>query len=82
MIENKMLKEIIMDINWIDNFSIEVYIDGDEVIIAANSEGLESLSNILKDLSRKQIPTGNHIHLDQYNSLEEGSIELIIVKKE
>ena len=71
-----------MDINWVDNFSIEVSIDEGEVIIAANSEGLESLANILKDLSRKQIPAGNHIHLDQYNSLEEGSIELIIVKKE
>lgn len=71
-----------MDINWVDNFSIEVSIDESEVIIAANSEGLESLANILKKLSKKQISAGNHIHLDQYNSLEEGSIELIIVKKE
>lgn len=71
-----------MDINWIDNSSIEVCIDEGEVIISANSEGLESLSNIFKALSRKQISTGNHIHLDQYNSLEEGSTELIIVKKE
>ena len=70
-----------MDINWIDNFSIEVYIDEGEVIISANSEGLESLANIFKELSRKQISAGNHIHLDQYNSLEEGSTELIIVKK-
>lgn len=71
-----------MDINWIDNFSIEVYIDEGEVIISADSEGLESLADIFKELSRKQISTGTHIHLDQYNSLEEGSAELIIVKKE
>ena len=39
-----------MDINWIDNFSIEVYIDEGDVIISANSEGLESLANIFKEL--------------------------------
>ena len=52
-----------------------------DVIISTNSEGLESLANIFKELSRKQISAGNHIHLDQYNSLEEGSTEIIIVKK-
>lgn len=39
-----------MDINWIDNFSIEVYIDEGEVIISADSEGL---ADIFKELSRK-----------------------------
>lgn len=58
---------------------IEVYIDEGEVIISADSEGL---ADIFKELSRKQISTETHIHLDQYNSLEEGSAELIIVKKE
>ena len=58
---------------------IDVYIDEGEVIISADSGGL---ADIFKELSRKQISTETHIHLDQYNSLEEGSAELIIVKKE
>ena len=57
---------------------IEVYIDEGEVRISADSEGL---ADIFKELSRKQISTETHIHLDQYNSLEEGSTEIIIVKK-
>lgn len=44
--------------------------------IAANREGMLSLANILIDLADSQ--PGDHIHLDEYNSLEEGSAELII----
>lgn len=53
-----------------------------EVLISANNEGLLSLANHLLTLAQKEVPIGSHIHLDEYNSLEEGSIDLIIEKKE
>ena len=51
------------------------------VIVNANKEGLLSLANILTALSR-ETASGAHVHLDQYNSLEDGSTELIIVKND
>ena len=40
--------------------------------------GLKSLSKILSDLAEGEV--GNHIHLDKFNSLENGSEELIVEK--
>lgn len=66
-----------MDIRWEDDFAIAAVIgDGNEVTISANREGLVSLANILLDLA-VAIP-GEHVHLDELNSLEEGSCELVI----
>ena len=69
-----------MDIKWMKNYVIKVDIVQDEVIISANSEGLESMANIFKELADSQNAIGAHIHLDQYNSLEDGSKDVIIVK--
>lgn len=70
-----------MDINWISGFTIAVEQQGDAVVINANKEGLLSLANILTALS-SETAIGAHVHLDQYNSLEDGSTELIIVKND
>ena len=43
---------------------------------SANREGLISLANILVDLAKEG--PGAHVHLDENNSLEDGSAELII----
>lgn len=67
---------------WENNFIIEVSVEKKEVLISANNEGLLSLANHLLTLAQKEVPIGSHIHLDEYNSLEEGSIDLIIEKKE
>ena len=64
-----------MKIEWTDGFEIRVRTDGNEVLISANREGLLSLAGQLA----KEAP-GSHIHYDAYNSLEEGSAELIIEK--
>ncbi len=61
---------------WIDGFSTAVRIDDGVPIISANREGLLSLANHLTDLADEA--PGNHIHLDAFNSLEEGSVELIV----
>ncbi len=68
-----------MELNWIDGFEIKVRIDNGTAVISANREGLLSLANHLKSLAEE--PPGSHIHLDAYNSLEEGSFELILEKK-
>jgi hypothetical protein len=66
----------IMEIRWEDGYEISVRIDGEMVIVSANREGLQSLAMQLADLAEEQ--PGAHIHLDRYNSLEDGSAELII----
>ena len=68
-----------MEFKWIDGFEIKVDIQGErEVCITANQEGLLSLASHLITLAQKQ--PGDHFHLDQYNSLEEGSAQLVIAK--
>ncbi len=69
-----------MDIAWVDGFEIRVKVDHGAVVIAANKEGMLSLANQLTALA-EAVP-GQHIHYDAYNSLEEGSTEMIIARTE
>ena len=69
-----------MKLEWIDGFMISVNADNKEVTISANKEGLLSLSRQLQTLA-EGIP-GDHIHYDEYNSLEEGSSDMVIEKAE
>ena len=64
-----------MELNWVDGFEINVRIENGAAVISANREGLLSLANHLRGLAKE--PPGAHIHLDAYNSLEDGSSELI-----
>ena len=65
---------------WEDEFEIEVKIIIDKVVIIANKDGLISLARHLINLSQDHFPAGSDFHLDAYNSLEDGSNELIIQK--
>ena len=67
-----------MRIDWMDGFMISVKISGSETVVSANREGLLSLACQLKALA-EGVP-GDHIHYDEYNSLEEGSSEMVIEK--
>ena len=69
-----------MRIEWEPNFSIRVGVQGGEATLSANRDGLLSLSRLFADLA--EAPPGSHIHLDAYNSLEEGSAELIVERLE
>ena len=69
-----------MDMNWVDGFTIKVRVENGNVVISANKEGLLSLANQLKTLADEV--AGCHCHYDEYNSLEDGSCELIIEKIE
>jgi hypothetical protein len=66
-----------MEIEWVDGSAIRTEVSADgETVITANREGLLSLASQLKALAEAE--PGSHIHYDEYNSLEEGSNELII----
>ena len=67
-----------MELNWVDGSVINVEVQGREVVLSANKEGLLSLANHLVALS--ECESGSHVHLDKYNSLEGDSIDLIIEK--
>ena len=68
-----------MEIRWTDGSEIRVKTENDVTIISANREGLLSLARQLNDLADEE--KGSHIHYDEYNSLENGSAELIIEKE-
>ena len=65
-----------MDVEWKDGFEIKVKIENGMTIISANREGLLSLAAQLSALANAE--NEDHIHYDEYNSLENGSTELII----
>ena len=69
-----------MHIEWVDGFEIRVTADKREAVISANRAGLLSLARQLEALA--DAAPGDHIHYDAYNSLEEGSAELIIERAE
>ncbi|MBR4428257.1 MAG: hypothetical protein IKS78_02780 [Clostridia bacterium] len=69
-----------MKFYWVDGSTVSVRAENGEVVISANREGLLSLANHFLTLSESS--AGDHFHLDEYNSLEDGSLELIVEKTE
>ena len=69
-----------MDLVWEEGFQIDVRVGNGTALIRANREGLLSLANHLKALAGE--PAGSHIHLDPWNALEDGSVELILERIE
>lgn len=71
-----------LELNWLNGFNINIRLESNEVMIFANREGLISLANHMLTLAQNEVPIGMHIHLDEYNSLEDGSYDLVIEKIE
>lgn len=67
--------------SWEDNFKISAENHEGQFFIKANRAGLISLAKQLLTLSEENVPAGTHFHLDVFNSLEEGSVELIIERE-
>lgn len=65
-------------LEWEDNFEISSNVENNT--ITANQAGLTSLARHLLTLAQVEVPTGSHIHLDDINSLETDSAELIFEK--
>ena len=64
------------ELNWEDDFRISVRVSDGTALVSANPNGLLSLANHLRALAKAS--PGSHLHLDQFNSLEDGSDELIL----
>ena len=65
-----------MIVEWVDGFEIKAVAEKGKIVISANREGLLSLAKQLTALAEGV--QGDHIHYDEYNSLEESSAEMII----
>ncbi len=65
---------------WEFGFEIEIKSIEGAINLIANKEGLISLAKQLLTLAEDEVPRGYHLHFDENNSLEEGSLELIIKK--
>ena len=65
-----------MKIAWEEGFEIIVRLEGGAAVISANRAGLRSLANHLIALAEEA--PGSHLHLDEYNALEEHSAELVL----
>lgn len=64
-------------LQWEKGFAISVNAIENEVTIRANKSGLISLARHLLTLAQDSAPKHSHIHLDEYNSLDNGSAEFI-----
>jgi hypothetical protein len=69
-------------LSWTPGFNIEVGFHSGEVLILANSAGLTSLAQHLLTLAGESVPSGTHVHLDAYGGLEDGSVDLILERRE
>lgn len=67
-----------LSITWQDGFEIIVSYEAGTTVIRANKAGLISLATQFLTLAQDNVPAGTHIHYDDTNSLEAGSIELIV----
>ncbi len=66
--------------HWENGFKIETKIINGEFTITANKEGLISLATQLLTLAQEEIPNSYHIHLDEFNALEDSSVGITIEK--
>ena len=69
-----------MEFKWEDGFTIDTRIEEDgAIVVSANAAGLQSLANHFLALA-DDVTKGAHFHLDEFNSLEGHSVELIVEK--
>ncbi|MFI1924729.1 hypothetical protein [Streptomyces sp. NPDC020377] len=63
---------------WEEGARIEVRNLGSEIVIEANAAGLKTLASHLLTLAQNGTPDGAHLHLEENNGLEEGSVGLVL----
>ncbi|WP_432753358.1 hypothetical protein ACE1OA_24070 [Streptomyces sp. JL2001] len=67
---------------WDADARIEVRDLGGEVVIEANATGLRTLAGHLLVLAGDGVPDGAHLHLEESNGLEKGSISLVLERSD
>ncbi|MGW4163004.1 Imm32 family immunity protein [Streptomyces sp. NPDC004788] len=55
---------------------------GGEVVIEANAAGLRTLAGHLMVLAGEGVPDGAHLHLEDSNGLEDGSVGLVLERSD
>ncbi len=65
---------------WEQGYTIQTNLETNTIVLSANAEGLISLARHMLMLAQTEIPPGSHVHLDDSNSLEDGSCEFVITK--
>ncbi|MFD8641810.1 hypothetical protein ACFV14_16095 [Streptomyces zaomyceticus] len=68
--------------SWDADARIEVRNLGTEVVIEANAAGLRTLAGHLLVLAGDGVPDGAHLHLEDSNGLEDGSVGLVLERDE
>ncbi|MEU6166397.1 Imm32 family immunity protein [Streptomyces tanashiensis] len=67
---------------WDADARIEVRNLGSEVVIEANAAGLRTLAGHLLVLAGEGVPDGAHLHLEDSNGLEDGSVALVLERSD
>ncbi|MBT2443326.1 hypothetical protein J7E93_25170 [Streptomyces sp. ISL-36] len=67
---------------WDEDARIEVRALGREVVIEANAAGLGTLAGQLLALAGDGVPDGAHLHLENGNGVEEGSVDLVLERSD
>ncbi|MGI5140898.1 MULTISPECIES: Imm32 family immunity protein [unclassified Streptomyces] len=67
---------------WEEDARIEVRNLGGEVVIEANAAGLRTLAGHLLVLAKNGVPDGSHLHLEDSNGLEDGSVGLVLERSD
>ncbi|MFE6482209.1 hypothetical protein ACFVGN_04590 [Streptomyces sp. NPDC057757] len=63
---------------WEEGARIEVRNLGGEIVIEANAAGLKTLAGHFLALAEEGTPDGAHLHLEEHNGLEAGSVGLVL----
>jgi hypothetical protein len=71
-----------LSVVWVPGFELTVKVSGAQVLIHGNGAGLLSLAQYLATLAEPSVPFGVHLHLDEHNSLEPGSAELVLERRD
>jgi hypothetical protein len=67
-------------LTWQTDYRLEVFSDGQEVVIRANEAGLRSLAQHLLTLALGHVPAGVHVHMEPGLELEDDSVSLVVEK--
>ncbi|WP_242427003.1 MULTISPECIES: hypothetical protein [unclassified Streptomyces] len=67
---------------WDADARIEVRNLGSEVVIEANAAGLRTLAGHLLVLAGDGVSDGAHLHLEDNNGLEDGSVGLVLERSD
>jgi hypothetical protein len=67
-----------LGIEWDPRCEISVALQGGEILLWANRDGLVTLARMFLSLTQDGVQDGFHVHLDPACGLEDGSVPLII----